>query len=154
MSEMHARRSDARPRRIHRNRKGAAAIEFALCMTFVLLPLLAAILEWSWYFYQEIRVMRVGRDAARVGVSASISPDNRTHAATDWAEMRLAEMSFDTSDDGVEVSLGTETINVGGGTRDLLLVTLNVPFEAVTGLLPAGLSPPDHLNSVYAMVAP
>lgn len=137
-----------------RSRRGAAAIEFALCLVFVLMPLFAAVMEWSWYFYQEMRVMHVARDAARLAVSDTIGDDNRTHAATDWAEMRLAEMNMDTSDDGVSVSLGDETISVGAGTRDLLKVTLNVPFEAVTGLLPDGLSPPAYLNAVYAMAAP
>lgn len=143
-----------RSARPNRPRRGAAAIEFALCLVFVLLPLVAAVLEWSWYFYQEIRVMRVARDSARVGVSASIAEDNREHAATDWAEMRLDEMGFDTSDNGVEVSYGAETISVGADTRLLVQVVLNVPFEAATGLLPDEISPPDHLNSVYEMVAP
>jgi len=144
-----------RGRRASHTRRGTSAIEFALTMTFVLIPLIAAVLEWSWYFYQDIRIMRVARDAARAGVSDTIVDGNRADAASDWAQIRLGdEMGFDISGGAVSVTDGAETISVGGSTRPLLRVEISVPYEHVFGLLPDAAEPPDHLQATYEMVDP
>jgi hypothetical protein len=141
--------------RAFRTRRGTSAIEFALTMTFVLIPLIAAVIEWSWYFYQDIRVMRVARDAARVGVSDTVVDGNRADVASDWAQIRLGDdMGFDISGGAVNVTDGEETISVGGDSRPLLRVELSVPYEHVIGLLPDGVDPPDHLNATFEMVDP
>lgn len=145
-----------RGQRASRTRSGTSAIEFLLTMTFVLFPLIGAVLEWSWYFYQDIRVMRVARDAVRVGVSDTIVDGNRADAASDWAYIRLGpdEMGFDISGGAVSVTDGVETITVGGETRPLLHIELSVPYEHVIGLLPGGVDPPDHLTATFDMVDP
>ena len=141
--------------RASRSRRGTSAIEFVLTMTFVLLPLMAAVLEWSWYFYQDIRVMRVARDAVRAGVSDSIDDGNRAGAASDWANIRLHDdMGFDISGGAVNVTDGDETINVGGTTRALLHMEISVPYEHVVGLLPDEIEPPDQLTASFDMVDP
>lgn len=137
-----------------RARRGAAAIEFVLSLVLVLLPLLAAVLEWSWYFYQEIRVMRIARDAVRVGVSDQVANANRDDAASDWALVRLAEMGMSTESGVVTVTSGATSINVGTETRPLLQITMNVPYTGVFGLLPEPADPPDTLHFVYGMVSP
>lgn len=139
--------------RIWRNgaRRGAAAIEFSLCLVFVFVPLMAAIFEWSWYFYQEVIVMRVARDAARVAVSDTVSDSARASVAQAWAEMRLTEMGFTVGASDVDVTYPGDTITAGAYDRDLLRIQISIPYNAIIGLLPNGGEPPETLSIVHEM---
>lgn len=132
-------------------RRGAAAIEFSLCLVFVFVPLMAAIIEWSWYFYEEVMVMRVARDAARVGVSDTVPDSARASAAQEWAEQRLIQAGFTVSGSEVSVTYPGDTINAGAFSRDLLRIEIELPYSSIIGLLPNGGEPPDTLRIVHEM---
>lgn len=132
-------------------RRGGAAVELALCMIFVLVPMTAAVIEWGWYFYREISIQQLARDAARVGVSDAVSDSGRDSAAQAWAETRLSELGFDSGTATVDVVLGADSITVGTQTRDLLRVTITAEYEQITGLLPDGANPPENLTATYEM---
>lgn len=132
-------------------RRGAAAIEFSLCLVFVFMPLMAAIFEWSWYFYQEVAIMRVARDAARVGVSDTVATGARASAAQEWAEQRLIAAGYDVSGSEVSVTYPADSITAGAFNRDLLRVEINIEYPAIIGLLPDGGEPPENLSVVYEM---
>ena len=132
-------------------RRGAAAIEFALCLVFVFVPLMAAIFEWSWYFYQEVAIMHVARDAARVGVADTVTDSARASAAQEWAEQRLITAGYDISGSEVQVTYPGDSISAGSHSRDLLHIEIDLPYVAIIGLLPDSAEPPDHLFITYDM---
>lgn len=132
-------------------RRGAAAIEFSLCLVFVFMPLMAAIFEWSFYFYQETMIMRIARDAARVGVADTVPSGARASAAQEWAEQRLIALGFDVGGSEVQVTYPADSITAGAFNRDLLRVEIDIPYTAIIGLLPNGGEPPDNLAVVYEM---
>ena len=122
--------------RARSRRRGAAAIEFSLCLVFVFVPLMAAILEWSWYFYQEVAIMRIARDAARVGVADTVASGARASAAQEWAEQRLIAAGYDVGGSEVSVTYPADSITAGAFNRDLLRVEIAIPYSAIIGLLP------------------
>ena len=51
-------------------KRGAMTIEFALIVSFGFLPIVFAIFDWSWYFWQASLVQTALWQAAREGASA------------------------------------------------------------------------------------
>ena len=136
-----------------RDRRGAAAVEFALCLIFVLMPLLGAVLEWGWYFYREITVMNIVRDGTRLAVSDNLS-SSRSATASNWIGLRLTEVNLPNGLDTVAVDCPTATVVISGDTFDLMKVTATVPFDGPTNMLPTGANPPANLVVNYTVRTP
>lgn len=126
-----------------RSRRGAAAVEFAFSLIFVLVPLLAVTLDWGWYFYRELTVTNAVRDGVRVGVMVDSS--FRSSVTEEWIATRLMEAGFVADEDFSDSSL-----NVTNDTdAETLTVSASVTYKHLLDLLPVG--PPDELTVTYTM---
>lgn len=112
-----------------RARRGSNAIEFALILP-VLIAVLLAIAEWGWYFNQQIGVQTAVREGTRAGAVCAQEDDPPTVAEA-RARAALAEL-------GLDATTATISVTTSGTSPDeLLTVELAVPYEALTGFVPA-----------------
>lgn len=134
-----------------RKRRGAAAIEFALC-----LPVLTLVLGGSVDFGRVVSthhtLQRVARDAARVGGAITTDSDNYAAEAADieagalaYANAALATMF---------PSCGTDCTSDATWFEDddgnaYLTVTVTAPFTAIFGVVP-GL--PDQMGDSFTVM--
>lgn len=109
----------------------------------VLLVVFGGIVEYSWYFFQQARVLDAVRTGARVAIThaPSDSPDSATVAVDEVvAELELLGFSGDNS---------VVTAEYQGTAPELRLnVTCRVPYSALTGL---DLIVPDTIGGAMAM---
>ncbi len=61
---MYQRRQDSGARPLVERQKGAAAVEFALVLPLLLI-ILVGIIDFGLYFYNDLQLTHVARDAAR-----------------------------------------------------------------------------------------
>lgn len=59
-----------------KGQRGAVAIEFALVLIFILLPLLIGIIEFGILFYNKAMITNASREGARTGIVSAINPDD------------------------------------------------------------------------------
>ena len=117
-----------------RRKRGAAAVEFALTLPFLLMVVMG-IIELSLLMHRAHMVTRVARDACRIGsgVIEGVDPtgDDIEAAAIDHAEFALETLGVDCGS-GCEVD--AEWYEDDGWM--LLRVHVDVPYEPFTGLMP------------------
>ena len=116
---------------MRRRREGASAIEAALALP-VLLVLLFAILDWSWYLFEWLTVVRSAHAGVRlaVGVEASADPES---VATGAVEQALEAYGIPADSATIDVVLA----------EDVLTVDVRVDFQALVGVIPT----PDQLHA-------
>jgi len=114
-----------------RNRRGVAAVEFA--MTFPLLALvLLATIEFGWYFTEQQKVASIAYDAVRAA----------SHRPTQAAAMARAEFVAGALLDEIGVNcdggcqIEADALNVGG--VPLVELNITVQYAQLTGILPSG----------------
>ena len=112
------------------NNRGVSALEFALCLP-VLLTILFGILEYGWFFVNQIVLINSVSAGARAGIKANI--------------MR--------GDDPIQLAIDTTrntfwlpgSLNVSATVSDdepvKLRVVAHIRFEPLTGYLPSQLLP-------------
>ncbi len=104
-----------------RRRRGAAAIEWALVVP-VLLVVIFALIDWSWYFFEWMSVTRAAAQGVRIatGRPMSLDPTGRAEAeAARWLESGLASGAAD---------IDAHIVPRADGT--VLVVAIDVPIEA------------------------
>jgi len=110
-----------------RNRRAANAIEFALTFPVVLL-MMGAVMDWGWYFSQQMQLSAAVRDAARVGAMTS-----REAGPAQAAEQRLMTQI---AADGHRGQVYLD-VRVEGATSDQSLhVGVAIPYKGPLGLVP------------------
>lgn len=107
---------------MNRRNRGAAALEFAL-VTPVLLLLLFAILDWSWYQFQAMTVGIAATRGARI--AASVRPANDPAAVAE-AEVRAWMGPYGLDPGGATVDVST--------SNGALVVAVSAPFSPLVGL--------------------
>ncbi len=119
---------------ISRRRRGAAAVEFALTLPFLLLVVMG-IIELSLLMHRAHQITRVARDACRIGsgVLEGVAPtgDEIEAAAIDHAEFALETLGVDC---GAGCTIDATWYEDEGWM--LLRVEVDVPYDPFTGLLP------------------
>lgn len=58
--------------------EGSVAVEFALLLTFLLMPLLAGLMDFGWGYYWKLTVTNASREGARYAVMANYPSGVRT----------------------------------------------------------------------------
>lgn len=130
---------------MRRQRRGGAAIEFALWLP-VLAILLSGIIDIAWMVSRYHNVVRAARDGARVG-AAIIEPDTETPGALVLEASRAhAEVILDGV--GMPCDVGravtSELVEIPGSAVE---VRVNYPYRPALGLFPL----PVTLTSRFAM---
>lgn len=126
--------------RPHTRRLGNQALEFALILP-ALLGLTSGIIDYGWYYSNQFDMTQAARDGARAGsvLDHNVAELTPCHVAVDATRESLNDHGFDGAH-------ATVTATVGSGTDRVVVVELNVPNEALFGLVPA----PSSLGAVVA----
>lgn len=112
---------------LRRRRRGANALEFALTAP-VAITILAGMIDFGWFFYQQQGVQTATRDGVRTASVVRIEQDpvtvaeNATFNALNRAGLPAAEAKID----------ATVIINP---PNDLIRVTTVMPFSPLFGLV-------------------
>lgn len=115
-------------------RRGAMAVEFALCLWLGLIPVVFAIIDWSWYLFQAMTVQSMFHRAAQVGGAVDMSLGT---CPGDQAEATLGDALSAWNLTGATLSSSVQTYTFGvGGTTDIqeLTLTVSLPFAPLIGL--------------------
>lgn len=123
-------------------RRGAFTVEFALCVSLGLLPVVFGIIDWSWYFFQQMTVQAMFYEAAHAGAAVDVS----LACPGDKAETTLSDSLDAWNLSGAEISSSIDSYEFGiGGTTDLweMSLALSVPFTPLIGW---PISPPSTLG--------
>jgi Flp pilus assembly protein TadG len=116
-----------RLRRGKARQRGAAAVEFALLLPFLLMVVLGAI-DWGWYFFVREVVTNAAREGARAGAVTTVA--NPAQAAEAFASNYLTNSGL-TRAPAVAVALGGSII--GGTLVTTMSVTVTYPVGSLTG---------------------
>lgn len=111
-------------------RRGGAALEFALCAPILLL-VLGGMVEWGWYFSQQILVEGAARDAARAGATADKGAD-----LAQIAERRARSSLDGAGFDGDGASVSVSTWNDAELGEEVLEVQVSVDHHPLVSLVP------------------
>lgn len=133
---------------------GAAAVETALCICFIVLPLVFAIIAYAYMLSFRQSVSQAAAEGARAAAVAPADSTSATQPATNQAAIQAA--INDTLSSGVTCDLGAKTLARGGKTVGVCTVATNGTSKQVTidydykdhALLPIpglGFVMPDHL---------
>jgi Flp pilus assembly protein TadG len=123
-----------------RLRRGAQAIEFALLLP-VLMAVTSGIVDYGWYYSQELSVISAVREGARA--AAVVDPTLTTYCSA--ADARLRSSLVAAGLDGTAATITTKTS--GTAPDQLITITANVKFSKLLGLVPA----PTALKSSVTM---
>lgn len=137
--------------RAYRSRRGATAVEFALTFP-VIATMMIATMEFGWYFTRSNMVSAAVSEGVRRAAVAR-SPGTAESTAPAIVREMLEEVGFGCGGCTVDVALE------GAGGLDLLVVEVIVPYEQLTGVLPApggalgsiGFKAPDTLRARAAV---
>lgn len=123
-----------------RARRGAQAIEFALLLP-VLMGVTSAIVDYGWYYSQELAAIAAVREGARAG--ATNDPEVTTYCYA--AETRVRSSLTAAGLDGTGATVTTKTS--GTSPDQVITVSATVRFTRLMGLIPA----PSQLRSTTTM---
>jgi Flp pilus assembly protein TadG len=121
---------------MHRQRRGANAIEFALVLP-VLLTILFGTMDYGWYFFQRMGLTEAVSDAAR---AASV-------VAQEGNVQSTAQTQFNLTSTAMKVA-GTPVVTAASSgvyPNQVVTVTATVPYAAIVGIVP---TPPNVSASV------
>lgn len=119
----------------HRARRGVAALEFALTVPFLLMVVLG-VTELSMLIHRTHLMSRAALDACRTGASIIEGLDP---TGDEIEAVALGEARFALQAGGVECADGCVITADWHNVRDewmMLTVTVDVPYDGVTGFLP------------------
>jgi len=116
------------------NKKGAAAVEFALCLPLLLL-ILFAIMEYGWYFTNQIVLANAVSAGARAGIRAKEWEGESPFVFA----RRAARDAFWIGDiPGIHVDI-TEPSQTS--PREIKVRVTSLEYSSITGFLPDDLIP-------------
>ena len=123
--------------------KGAEAVEFALCLPFLIL-ILCAIFEYGWYLTSQIVLSNAVSAGARAGIKAREWEGEDPQAFATWAT-RNAFWVGDIPDLSVNIDEGPP--------RTIEVKVTSLEYSPFIGYLPPDLLP-EYLNAKAVMVFP
>jgi Flp pilus assembly protein TadG len=124
-----------------RLRRGASAVEFALTLP-VLILIISAIVDLTWFLQQETSLLQGVREGVRVGASTTAENDPLGTARLHTEDV-LKTMGIDCASVDCEITTTVDT----SGALDLITLAAIVPYEAPFGLVPT----PEDLRASLTM---
>lgn len=114
----------------HRRRddRGAAAVEFALLSSFVLIPLLLGLIGFGWVFFNQITITQAAREGARAlslcntNTSSTCLSDAENKAISGAAGMSLTTSNFPS---------GSQVTCAGNNVNNNSTMTINYTVNAL-----------------------
>jgi Flp pilus assembly protein TadG len=125
-----------------RDRRGSAAVEFALMLPVVML-ISSAVLDYSWYLHRSADVLTAVRDGVRFGATVTQTADP-TSEAIDRTTTSLGDMGI-TCGSGTDCDVSAELDAVSGMV--VLRVTSRVDYTPIIGLVPT----PESMSATLVM---
>lgn len=123
------------------NRRGAQAVEFALVLP-LLLAIFGGIVDYGWYFSQNMAVISAARDGARAGsTTTATSGATACSRAEEAAFSSLQAAGFTTATRTMIVVDQSDSIDGTSGGDVMLRVVVAIPYGRLW--LPAGWVPAD-----------
>lgn len=126
-------RLGARRRLSRAQRRGASAIEFALCLP-VFCALIFGVIEYGWIFFQQANVIAAVREGARYSVTldknGTPAPDE---AAIDRVKTTLKGVGYS---DSMVAAATIGAVYTGASPEETITVSANVPYQAIIGIIP------------------
>jgi Flp pilus assembly protein TadG len=128
--------------------RGAAAVEFALVLPFLMLIVLGTI-DWGYFFFVEQIVTNAAREGARVG---SLTPNDPAapDPAADATAVAEAEGTAETYLTNAGLSAANATI-AAVNDGNAVVVTVSYTTGSITGFLDLVPLMPDRANAVARM---
>ena len=132
-------------------RRGSQAVEFALVLP-VLVVLVAGIVDYGWYYSQELAVIGATREGARMGASDAAGGTDACTVAVNAVDEALAQAGFDTSGTATTTwsSTATEAISASMTTvngENAILVRVAYPYQSLWGMV----STPSRMGASMTM---
>lgn len=121
-----------RARSASRATTGAAAVEFALILP-VFMPIVAGLMDWSWYMYEWMSVDMAVNHGVRLGASVNTSPELTALAAVQ-SGLTARRVEWEGSN-----LTATKELVSGGYVVKVVAV---IPYAPPVGLVPT----PDSLG--------
>jgi Flp pilus assembly protein TadG len=115
----------------------AQAVEFALILP-VMMAISSGIVDYGWYFSQDLALIDASRSGVRAGVTADPEVDDYCDLAVDATRDALTLAGLD----GTAATVTAAT--TGSGDDRTLTVTVSLPYGAPFGLVPV---PPNLANA-------
>jgi len=115
------------------NKKGAAAVEFALCLPLLLL-ILFAIMEFGWYFTNQIVLANAVSAGARAGIKAKEWVDPKEDPEV-FAKKATRDAFWISNIPNISVNI-SET-----SPRTITVRVTSLEYSSITGFLPDDLIP-------------
>ena len=128
------------------NKKGVAAVEFALCLPLLLL-ILFAIMEFGWYFTNQIVLANAVAAGARAGVRAK-EWEGENPAA--FARRATRDAFWIGDIPGIYVDIIESSQN---SPREIKVRVAALEYSSITGFLPPDLIP-EFVKAEAVMVFP
>ena len=116
-------------------RRGASAIEFALCLP-IFCAIVFGIIEYGWVFFQQANVIAAVREGARLGVTLPRTSDPE---GTAIAEVRNTLRGVGYTSAQVDAATVTATVTdstANGAPSDAMTVVARVPYQQIIGMIP------------------
>ncbi len=132
-----------------RNRRGGAAVEFAMVAP-VLLTLLAGVLEWGRFATQQLSVLHAVREGARMGSGLTdtwLEDDESGSELLVMAEDRVRAVLAEAGLDGDGATVNTSILTTEEGI-ELIHVEVAVQYQPLVELVPT----PENLQGQLAMM--
>ena len=131
------------------NEKGSAAVEFALCIPLLML-IFFGILEYGWYFTNQIVLSNAVSAGARAGIKAKewdgedpkIFAKNATRNAFWISNIPTVIVKDDIDDDASDPP------------RKITVTVSSLPYSPITGFLTSGVLIPDVVKAKAVMAFP
>jgi len=123
-----------------RARRGSRAVEFALILP-VLLAFLFGIMDYGWFFNQQIAMSSAVRDGARAGSTAPQDMGADPVLAAEQAVTRALAAA------GFRGEVAVNVILVGAAPDQAIEVAASAPYESLTGFVPV----PDYVAAQLTM---
>ena len=131
--------------RNNHRRRAAAAVEFALCLVLGLLPMILAIMEWSWYFFQQTAVQQAVVDAGRVAAQVDMSSACPESTFLAEFEERMDTLNIPYSSGDMDAYVEWGAYGFTSEQIGQLRVTYSSTYQPILGLIPT----PNMLNANF-----
>lgn len=118
--------------RFRRDRRGVAAIEFAIVVPLLIMMMFGMIMYGSW-FWMAHSVQSMASEGARAAI-AGLDPAEREQLARAFVGLQVGDLGLDSAKAAVEVESTPNVIRV-----DIAYDASDHPLMALSGLIP---SPP------------
>ena len=126
-----------------------AAVEFAI-VSLLFFTIVMGTIEWGWYFFIHQRVVNAAREGARAGTLLPPPPLSTVQAAEAAAESAAGDYLVRVQLARQGVTASWEPIGGGGGV-DAIRVSIDYPFDSLTGFFSGLGILPTHARATSVM---